>query len=114
MSDAFLPSEKEKRLIGALGMSARARKMIFGVPMICDALAGQKKAGKYPLVVFESADTSENTHKRISDRCGYYGVRLVRLEIDGATLAAALGKSASLAAVALTDENLARLAESYL
>ncbi len=114
MNDLTLLSENEKRLLGALGMSARARKMIFGVPMICDALAGQRRTGKYPLIVFEAADTSENTHKRISDRCGYYGVKLIRLKIDGATLAATLGKSASLAAVALTDENFVRLAESYL
>lgn len=114
MNDAVIISEKEKKLLGALGMSARARKMIFGVPMICEALGAQKKAGKYPLVVFEASDASENTHKRISDRCGYYRVKLVKLKIDGETLASALGKSASLAAVALTDENLARLAESYL
>ncbi len=114
MNDTTLLSENEKKLLGALGMSARARKMIFGVPMICEALGAQKKVGKYPLIVFEACDTSENTHKRISDRCGYYRVKLVKLNIDGATLATMLGKSSVLAAVALTDENLARLAESYI
>ena len=101
-------------LLRALGFSARAGSMIFGVTQICEALSKKKKEGKYPLLVVEAADTSENTHKRITDRCSYYNVKHVRIDVTTDMLAAALGKSASLAAVALTDENLCRLAEKHL
>ena len=106
-------SEKNKKLLAALGMSVKAGGVIFGVPMICEAMASQKK-GKYPLIVFEVSDTSENTHKRICDKCAFYGVRHVRLEIDGMTLSEALGKRSMLGAVALTDQNLCRLVEKYV
>ena len=104
----------EKALLSALGFSARAGAMIFGVTQICEALSKRKKEGKYPLIVIEASDTSENTHKRISDRCRFYGVNHVRIEVTTEELARALGKSAALAAVALTDENLYRLAEKHI
>lgn len=112
MSEAAL-SEKNKKLLAALGMSVKAGGIVFGVPMICEALGSQKK-GRYPLIVFEASDTSDNTHKRICDKCAFYGVRHVRLEIDGETLSEALGKRSMLGAVALTDENLLRLVEKYV
>ena len=99
----------EKRLLSALGLCARARKITVGVPMICDAL---RKGGVR--LVFEASDTSENTHKRISDKCGYYKVRHIRLGSDSATLAAAIGKSSSIAAVAVEDAQLSALAEKYI
>ena len=102
----------EKKLLSALGLCARARKITVGVPMICEAL---KKGGKdMPRLVFEASDTSENTHKRISDRCGYYKVRIVRLTADGATLAAAVGKQSAVGAVSVADEELYRLTEKYI
>lgn len=100
------------RLLSALGLCARARRLIFGVPMICEAM---KNGGKNaPLIIFEAADTSENTHKRIADKSAYYGVRTVRLNCDGATLASALGKTSSLAAVAITDEQMCKMVEKYI
>ena len=105
-------STNEKNILGALGLCARARKLIFGVPMICDAL---RKGGKEaPTIIFESSDTSENTHKKIADKSAYYKVRTVRLNCDGATLASALGKTSSLAAVAITDPQMSKMVEKYI
>ncbi len=102
----------EKKLLSSLGLCARARKLTVGVPMICEAM---RKGGKdAPRLVFEASDTSENTHKRISDRCGYYKVRLIRLASDGAALAAAVGKSSAVGAVSVADEELCRLTEKYI
>ena len=112
MSELKVELENEKKLLGALGLCARARKLIFGVPMICDAM---RNGGKnFPQLVFEASDTSENTHKKIADKTAYYKVRTVRLKCDGATLASALGKTSSLAAVAITDEQMCRMAEKYI
>ena len=103
----------EEGLLFALGLSAKARALVFGVPQICEALA-KKKGAKYPLLVIEASDTSDNTHKRITDRCRYYNVKHIRIAASTATLAHVLGKSALLSAVAITDENLCRLAEKNI
>ena len=99
------------KLLGNLGLCARAGKLIFGVPMICDEL---RRKGGQTLLVLEAADTSENTHKRISDKTGTYGARHVRLSIGGATLAAAVGKTSFLGAVAVADLGMRTLIEKYL
>ena len=52
--------------------------------------------------------------KKISDKCEYYKVKLVRLNADGETLAKAIGKSSFLAAVAVTDTQLSNLVEQYI
>ena len=102
----------ERKLLTALGLCARARKVIFGVPMICEAM---KKGGKnIPIIIFESGDTSEGTHKKIADKAAYYKVRTVRLNCDGATLALALGKTSSLAAIAVTDIQMCRMIEKHI
>ena len=100
MTKADLPDEK--KILGMLGLAARARRLIFGVPQICDAMrAGRRQ--QMPLLVLEAADTSANTHKRITDRCAFYRTPLVRLRTDGETLAHAVGHTGALAAVAVTD-----------
>ena len=43
MSELKVELENEKKLLGALGLCARARKLVFGVPMICEAM---KSGGK--------------------------------------------------------------------
>ena len=100
------------KLLVSLGLCVRAGKVIFGVPQICDAL---RKGGRgAPILVLEAADTSDNTHKRLCDKCKYYKVRHIRLECTSGRLAEAVGKSAQLGAVAITDEGISRLVEKYI
>ena len=100
----------EEALLRALGLCSKARKIIFGTPMICESLAGKHK----PYLVVCAADNAENTAKRLRDRCAFYDVRLAVCESNGEDLAHAVGKTGHLAAVAVTDENLSRLVEKYL
>ena len=102
----------EKKLLSALGLCARARKLIFGVPMICEAM--RSAGAKRPLLVLEASDTSDNTHKRITDKCSFYQIRYIRLSCDGARLATALGKTSSLAAVAVNDASMGKMVERCL
>ena len=98
---------QEVHLLSTLGLCVRARRVIFGVPMICEALRhGGKDA---PSLVLEAADTSENTHKKITDKCLFYGVEKIRIDADGGELASRIGKSSSLAAVAITDESFYKM-----
>ena len=99
----------DKRILGSLGLCSKAGKLIFGVPMIIEAM----QKGKKIYLVLEAGDTSDNTHKKITDKCLFYGVEKIRLEVDGDTLSSAVGKSSSLAAVAITDEGFFKMIGKY-
>ena len=105
-------NSSSSRLISNLGLCVRAGKTVMGVPMICEAM--RKGGANAPKAVFEAADTSENTHKKISDKCEFYGVKHIRLECDCVSLAKSLGKTGALAAVAVTDENMLGMVEKYI
>ena len=95
--------ENSQRILRMLGLAAGAGKLIYGTPMVCEAL----RKGKKIYFVFEAEGTSENTHKRIGDKCKFYGARLLRVGVDTSEFARLLGKSGELAVVALTDESFA-------
>lgn len=100
-----------KKQLSALGMCMRAGKLLLGPDLICKEMRrtfGGSGENGVALVV-EASDTSENTHKKLSDKCAYYGVELIRLSADMGRLSVALGKIRSVAAVAITDKNLCRL-----
>ena len=99
----------DKRILSSLGLCAKAGKLIFGTPMIIDAI----QKGKRIYLVLEACDTSENTHKKISDKCNFYGVKKIRIDCAGATLSESVGKSSMLAAVAITDESFYKMVSKY-
>lgn len=103
----------EKNLLGFIGICRGAGKAVIGTDMVCDFLRKknakkQRKAdGEIDVVVIEASDTSENTHKKISDKCIYYNVEHIRLAATCEALGKAVGKR-STATVAITDPNLCR------
>ena len=99
----------DKRILSSLGLCKKAGKLIFGVPMIIEAM----QKGKKIYLVLEASDTSENTHKKITDKCSFYGVEKIRLEADCNTISEAVGKSSTLAAIAITDESFYRMIKKY-
>ena len=107
-----MDTKQTEKILSALGLCVRAGKVIFGVPMICDAL--KKGGANKPVLIIEASDTSENTSKKLSDKCEFYGVRLIKIDCDCQTLARELGKTGALAAVALTDENMLGMVEKYI
>ena len=94
-----------QKLLSALGLCRKAGKLICGTPLICDALRSAQK----PCAVIMASDNSENTQKKLSDKCAFYGVELIVLSLSGDALSGAIGKSGRISAVAVTDENLYRL-----
>ena len=107
-------TEGLKRALGMMGLAVRAGKVVFGTPMVCDFIKDARE--RESILVLEAEDTSDNTHKRITDRCHYYGVRHMRIAVGTADLAHSLGKTGDLAVVAITDqkraENVLRLLEN--
>ena len=102
---------EHEKLLRALGLCAKARALICGVPMICEALKAKKKT---VYAVLCANDNAQNSAKRLQDRCAYYAVRLEALPFDGDALSQAIGKSGRVAAVAVTDENLWNLVSKTL
>lgn len=90
-----------------LGLCAKAGKLIFGADLICEELRSGGK--KRPVLVLVAGDCAANNQKRLLDRCAYYKTDCLVLALDGAQMAHAVGKSAKLAAVALTDAQMRRL-----
>lgn len=102
----------EKNLLGVIGMCRGAGKAIVGTDMVCEFLRKNsekksKKTEETEILVIEASDTSENTHKKISDKCVYYNVKHIRLEATSEILGRAVGKRAT-AAVAIADKNFCR------
>jgi ribosomal protein L7Ae-like RNA K-turn-binding protein len=100
-----------KNLLGMIGICRRAGKAVIGADMVCEHLRkrGKMSGGEenIALLVLEAADTSENTHKKLSDKCIFYNVKHIRLQFDCAALGKAVGKNQA-AAVAVVDANFCR------
>ncbi len=105
------PTPKDK-LLSTVGLCARARKLVVGTPMVCDALRDSGKNA--PLAVLEASDTSANTHAKLLSKCTYYRTPLYRLAASTEELGHAIGKSGLVAAVAVTDTQLLRALTPYL
>ncbi|MBR3879848.1 MAG: ribosomal L7Ae/L30e/S12e/Gadd45 family protein [Clostridia bacterium] len=105
---------KEKGLLSVIGLCHRAGKAVIGVEMICETL---KKRGVREcdddVIVIEARDTSDNTHKRVSDKCAYYKVRHMKIESDTLTLGRAVGKSA-VGAIMIKDQSFCRAIDKQL
>jgi ribosomal protein L7Ae-like RNA K-turn-binding protein len=103
----------EKNLLGIIGICRGAGKAVIGTDMVCELLQKRsaknkcKNDGKLDIVVIEASDTSENTHKKISDKCIYYNVEHIRLAATCEALGKAVGKRAT-AAIAIADPNFCR------
>ncbi len=105
-------TEDREKLLSCLGLCRRAGKTVIGVPMICEALSKSGRAA--PCLVIEAEDTSDNTHKRLTDKCDFYKVRHVRIKCSGEQLARALGKTSFVGAVAIADRSMTAMLEKYL
>ena len=103
-------ADKSTRLKGLLGLCKKAGGLVCGTQMICDAL----KENKTVFMVLMANNVSENTSKRLFDRCRYYGTRLESIPLTTEELAHALGRSGELAALAVTDKNFAAGLEKLL
>lgn len=84
-----------------LGLANRARKVISGEELVIKEV----RNGKAKIVIL-SQDASDNTRKKISDKCRYYKVPLVSVD-NRYSLGQAIGKEARVV-VALADNGFAK------
>lgn len=99
---------QKQRVLRALGLCRAAGRLVMGTDLVCRAMQGGNK--EQLLCVLMAGDASANTEKKLTDKCAFYGVKLVRVDIPMAELATAIGKrGGQTAAVATADENFATL-----
>ena len=105
-------NEQIKRsALSLVGICKKSGHAICGTEQICDAI---RKSPERIALVLAAGDASGNTKKRLTDKCAYYGVKLIIAEISIAELGDALGKSSAVAAVAVDDAGLAGAIEGKL
>lgn len=85
-----------------LGLCLRAGKLISGEELVLDAI----RNGKAKFVLL-TEDASENTAKRIKDKCDFYKVP-VQIAFQRSQLGEAIGK-AERVVVAITDQGFTKL-----
>jgi ribosomal protein L7Ae-like RNA K-turn-binding protein len=92
---------KQNQWMSLLGLANRARKIISGEELTVK----QIQSGKARLILL-SADASENTTKKITDKCNSYQVPYKLVE-NRHLLGQAIGKEARVV-VAVLDEGFAK------
>ncbi|WP_243289838.1 YlxQ family RNA-binding protein [Bacillus sp. FJAT-47783] len=83
-----------------LGLANRAQKVISGEDLVIKEVRNARAK-----LVLLSQDASDNTNKKVTDKCQYYNVPVVFVD-DRYTLGKAIGKD-SRVVVAVTDEGFA-------
>ena len=89
------------KLLGMLGLAARARKIITGTELVTERI----KSGKGIELVLIAADVSQNTLKKVVNCCEYYGQEYLQLEFTMDEISCAIGKSCLVSTVAIIDRN---------
>ena len=85
-----------------LGLCRRAGKLIMGTDLVTKSLPSKKTY----LVIYTS-DASDNTKKRVTDKCSFYGVEAVMTDFSGDAIGDAIGKSGTVCTLGITDINFA-------
>lgn len=89
----------DNKLFGMLGLAKRARKIVSGESVIH---AIQNKSAHIVLI---SQEASENTIKKIKDKCQYYNITF--RFVDESVLNSAIGEY-NRKAIAITDEGMSK------
>ena len=96
-----------------LGIAKKGGRIIIGAPMIIEHIQKKKAIDPDEFLVLEANDTSENTHKKLSDKCNYYNIRHIQIDATCCELGASLGKRA-VAAVAILGADMCRGVEAKI
>ena len=89
----------------ALGLCKKAGKLTVGTPLVCRAIASKNP----PALAIVSAEASDNTNKRLYDKCKFYSIPIYELSAGTDEISAALGGEAHVAVCAIGERGLAQL-----
>ena len=88
-----------------LGFAMRAGKVVIGTDSVCVAMA--KRGKDKPRLVLISSTSSEGTTKKILCKAEFYGIKVLKTDIDSGELGRLLGKLYAPATVAIVDDRFA-------
>ncbi len=97
----------QKQWMSLLGLAYRARKVISGEELVIKEIRSRRAK-----IVLLSKDASLNTEKKITDKCHFYKVPIIRVE-NRTMLGEAIGKD-SRVVVAVQDDGFAKKLISLL
>ncbi len=95
----------KREALSALGLCKKAGKITVGSELVCKALASKHP----PCLCIVSTHASENTKKRLYDKCKFYNTPIYELDADTSEISAALGGEAQVAVCAIGEQGLAKL-----
>lgn len=102
-----MTKEDVSKLASYLGFAKRSGNATTGSELVLTTVrkaASSKNNEK--IVVLVSSDSSDRTHKQITDKCTFYNVFCRVSPLDSYDTAKMLGKSAPVCAVAVTEASL--------
>lgn len=92
-----------KKALSMIGLCKKAGRLVFGVPMVVDAI----REGKVELCVYASG-AAENSVKRVTDKAKSYETAALAIDVSPEELGHAIGKVGAVAAVGITDSGFAK------
>lgn len=96
----------DQRVLNMLGLAMRAGKMVTGEGLTVDEIRKQRVD-----LVFVAADASENTRKKIIDKCSYYEVPC-ETRLTNAEISHAIGKDRMV--IGIKDQGFAKKIKELL
>ncbi len=99
-----------QKLLSTIGLCYRAGGLVFGTPMVCQAL----QKGERVLAVLEACDTSDNTHAKLVNKCAFYHTPHHRIPLTTSELGRCIGKTGAVAALGITHEGLWTAIQKHL
>ncbi len=96
-------AENTEKFLSMLGLSRRAGKVIIGTPLV----TGTLPSGKVK-VTFYTADASDNTKKRITDKCRFYNTECIMIDIPSDKIGKMVGMNTGVCVVGVTDDNFSK------
>ncbi len=94
-----------------LGIARKAGRTVIGTDLVMKALTG---GNPKIYIVLASDGASDNTKKRIYDRCTYYQVERYTIPQTPSELSHLLGKTSSVCCIGITDSGFAEGLKRYL
>lgn len=96
-----------KDVLNFIGLMNRAGVLITGTDLVLNGV----RSGKVKMVLIDAL-VSENTFKKMTDKCKFYNVSYIRLAAD-ADLGFAIGNS-SRKVIGITDQNFVKALKEKL
>jgi ribosomal protein L7Ae-like RNA K-turn-binding protein len=92
-----------EKFLSMLGLSRRAGKVIIGTPLVTSTLPSGKVK-----VTFYTSDASDNTKKRITDKCKFYNTECIIIDTSSSQIGKMVGMNTDVCVVGVTDDNFSK------